>query len=219
MRTAEIFEQAQTLTAAFFGVKLGREDIVAGFDRVRMDKIKPRPVFHSAEKRMRLRLPSLAPAEARESSRIRQFTETPRKKSTTMPLKISDFSSGAAWAAPGITARFRVPDAAPQFVRPLKRIRAVTRAAKRQSGRGNVLQAVHPAPFFHRLQTGKMRGKIGPSGNFKHLRKMRGFRAVRQPSRRNARRRRFRAVPFGARARFGDGFKPSRHHAARARAA
>ena len=134
MRAAEIFEQAQTLTAAFFGVKLGREDIVAGddggeidsvvanagdkivaavagFDRVRMDEIKPRPVFHSGEKRMRLRLPSLAPAEARGSSRIRQFTETSRKKSTTMPLKISGFSSGAAWAAPGITARsaFRMP--------------------------------------------------------------------------------------------------------------
>ena len=66
MRAAEIFEQAQTLTAAFFGMKLSREDIVAGdnggeidavvanagdkivaavagFDRVRMDKIKSRP--------------------------------------------------------------------------------------------------------------------------------------------------------------------------------
>ena len=99
MRAAEIFEQAQTLAAAFFGVKLSREDIVAGdnggeidsvvanagdkivaavagFDRVGMDEIKPRPVFHPGEKRMRLRLPSLAPTEMRDfARRARQARE------------------------------------------------------------------------------------------------------------------------------------------------
>ena len=90
MRAAEIFEQAQTLTAAFFGVKLSREDIVAGDDGGEIVAVV---------------------ANAGDKSRIRQFTETSRKKSTTMPLKISGFSSGAAWAAPGITARsaFRMP--------------------------------------------------------------------------------------------------------------